>query len=314
MTNLSKSKLFKTGKILKKEEKSKSYVKQVVSINNQFIDLKIVNAMVEDNIYINIVDNYIKQSHIQKLRSKDKHLQIRIILEGKLEKLNHFTNEKRVYNKNEISVEYEKDIEESLLNKQGQHLKYILITLSEEYLNENSFFTDIYKKTFNEKLFEIDLESRFGELFSREYTSGLDKFYLKNKTMEVLVYVLDELKKKNEIKIVGLNEDDIKRVKKAETILQSCFHEKITIEQLARKVALNQSKLKKGFKEVFTKTIHEYLKEIRLEKAIEYLKTNRYSVKEVALMVGYKNQGSFSYAFSSKFACSPKEIQKNSKL
>lgn len=314
MTNLSRSKLFQTGKILKKEEQSKSFIKQVVSVSNQFIDLNIVNVKVEDNIYLNIVDNNIKQSHIQKLKSKSKQLQIRIILEGKLEKLNHSTNEKRVYNKNEISIEYEKDIEESLLNKQGEHLRYILITLSEEYLNENSFFTDIYKETFSKKLYEVDLENRFGELFSREYTSGLDKFYLKNKTMEVLVYVLDELKKKSEVKIDGLNEDDIQRVKKSETILQSSFAEKITIELLSRKVALNQSKLKKGFKELFNKTIHEYLKDIRLEKAVEYLKTNRYTVKEVASMVGYTNQGSFSYAFSSKFNCSPKDIQKNSKL
>ena len=314
MTNLSRSKLFQTGKILKKEEESKSFMKQVVSVNNQFIDLNIVNVKVEDNIYLNIVDNNIKQSHIQKLSSKNKQLQIRIILDGTLEKLNYLTNEKRVYKKNEISVEYEKDIAESLLNKQGEHLKYILITLSEEYLNENSFFADIYKETFSQKLYEIDLESKFGELFSREYTSGLDKFYLKNKTMEVLVYVLDELKKKNEIKINGLNEEDIQRVKKSETILQNSFNEKITIELLSRKVALNQSKLKKGFKEVFNKTIHEYLKDIRLEKAIEYLKTNSYSVKEVALMVGYTNQGSFSYAFSSKYNCSPKDIQKNSKL
>lgn len=313
MTNLSKSKLFKTGNVLIKEEESKSFVKQVAMINNQFIELKIVNAMVEDNIYLNIVDNNIKQSYIQKLRSKNKHLQIRIVLKGVVEKLNQVNNKKRTYNENEISVEYSQDINESLLNKEGSHIKYICITLNEEYLDENGYFRDIFKEPFFMKFYEPNIKNKFYELFNREYTSGLDKIYLKNKTTEVILYVLEQIDNKN-FKIEGLDEEDIKRVKKAEVILQNTFNEKITIELLSKKVALNQSKLKKGFKEIFHKTIHNYLKDLRLEKAVKYLKENKYSIKEVSNMVGYTNQGSFSYAFSSKYNCSPKAITKKSNL
>ena len=312
MTNLSRSKLYTTGKVLVNEEKEKSFIKQNAKINNQYIDLKITNVMVEENIYLNIVDNRIKQSHIQKLQSKNKQLQIRLILKGQLEKLDHKTNEKRVYKENEISVEYEEALEESLLNKQGEHLKYICITLNEEYLNENGYFSDIYKETFSKKFYEPHLKDRFEELFAREYSSGLDKIYLKNKTMEVILHVLEELQKTKPIKIEGLNYEDIERVKRVKDIINSSFNKKLTIVQLAKEVALNQTKLKKGFKELFNETIHEYLKEVRLKKAIEYLKEDRYSIKEVALMVGYTNQSSFSYAFSSKYNCSPKEIQKNS--
>lgn len=314
MNKLSRSEIFKTGKVLVKKEESKSFIKQIATINNQFIDLKIINAMVEDNIYLNIVDNNIKQSHIQKLRIKDKQLQIRIIIQGILEKLNHSRNEKRVYNKNEISIEYEENVEESLLNKQNQHLKYICITLDEKYLSENEFLNDIFKNHFCKKFYEPDLENRFYELFNREYTSGLDKIYLKNKTMEIILYVIDKIKKIDELNLIGLNDEDINRIKKAKIIMEESFHENITIMILAKKVALNQTKLKKGFKQLFAKTIHEYLKNLRLQKAVEYLKINKYSVKEVSLMVGYTNQGSFSYAFSNKFNCSPKVIQKKSDL
>lgn len=297
-----------------KEERSKFFIKQIATINNQFIDLKIINAMVEDNIYLNIVDNNIKLSHIQKLRSKSKQLQIRIILQGKLEKLNHSTNEKKIYNKNEISLEYEEDIEESLLNKQGQHLKYICITLDEKYLSENGFFSNMFINNFSKKLYEPDLENRFHELFNREYTSGLDKIYLKNKTMETILYVLEKVEKLEKLNLIGLDDEDVKRIKKAKMIIDESFQENITIAFLSKKVALNQTKLKKGFKQLFNKTVHEYLKNIRLEKAVEYLKINKYSVKEVSLMVGYTNQGSFSYAFSNKYNCLPKDIQKKSDL
>lgn len=94
-------------------------------------------------------------------------------------------------------------------------------------------------------------------------------------------------------------------------ILDDSFQENMTIALLSKKVALNQTKLKKGFKKLFNKTIHEYLQDLRLKKAMEYLKTNKYSVKEVSLLVGYTNQGSFSYAFSNRFQCLPRDIQKN---
>ena len=260
-------------------------------------------------IFILILLIILLNNHIFKnFEQKNKQIQIRIILNGKLEKLNHRTNEKRVYTKNEISLEYEENVEESLLNKRGQHLKYICITLDEGYINENDFFYQMFENTFSKKIYEPNLHNRFKELFDREYSSGLDKIYLKNKTMEMILYVLEEFQKKEKFTIDGFDDEDIKRVKQAQEILKNYFHEKITIPKLAKKVALNQSKLKKGFKELSGKTIHEYLKDVRLEKAVEYLKANKYSIKEVSLMVGYTNQGSFSYAFSNKFNCLPKDI------
>jgi AraC-like DNA-binding protein len=312
MANLLRTKFFDIGKVLINEVETKTFKKQVATVNNQFINLKIVNAMVEDSIYLNIVDNNIKQSYIQKLHTKNKHLQIRLVLQGKLEKLDHSTNEKKIYNKNEISLEYKENIEESLLNKQGQHIRYICVTLNEIYLNDNTFFCDMFKQNFSKKFYEPDLASKFDELFQRDYSSEIDKFYLKNKTMEIIFYVLEELEKNHIIN--GFDEEDIKRIKKARNILDNFFYEKMTIELLSKKVAINQTKLKKGFKQIYNKTIHEYLKDIRLSNAIKYLKTNRYSIKEVALMVGYTNQGSFSYAFSNKYKCSPKDVQKNSNL
>ena len=51
-----------------------------------------------------------------------------------------------------------------------------------------------------------------------------------------------------------------------------------------------------------------------IAQAEEFLKSNKYSIKEVALMSGYTNQGSFSYAFSSRYKCLPKDISKKSNL
>jgi len=313
MTNLPKSKLYEVGKVILKEERSKSFIKQVAKVNNQYINLNIVNAMIEENIYLNIVDILIKQSYIWKLKNKKEQLQIRLIIQGKLEKLDQNTNEKVIYNENEISVEYKKNIDEALLSKQGEHIKYICITLDENYLKENSYIRDIFKENFSKKFYEPNLKNLFLELFNREYSSKMDKIYLKNRTMQIIFYVFEELKK-DEIRIEMLNKDDIKRVKKAKIYIEEYFYEYITIPLLSKKVALNTTKLKKGFKELFGKTLGEFLRDYRLLKALEYLKENTYSVKEVALKCGYTNQASFSYAFSKKYGMKPKDIQKKSDL
>ncbi len=313
MTSFVSSKLYKDGRVLIKDERSESFIKQVVSVNNQYINLKVINSMIEENIYLNIVDNEIKQSYIQKLPKKNKQLQIRIILQGKLEKLDQISNKKVVYNENEISIEYKENIEESLLNRQGEHVKYICITLNESYINKNKFISDFFKKDFNKKFYEPNLKDRFIELFSREYNSGFDKIYLKNRTLEVINSIIEKVHKDRIINNL-LDDEDIKRVQKAKMIIDENFKENITIPLLSKKIALNQTKLKKVFKELFGKTVHEYLKDLRLENALEFLKSNKYSIKEVALMSGYTNQGSFSYAFSSRYKCLPKDISKKSNL
>jgi len=222
MTNLPKSKLYEVGKVILKEERSKSFIKQVAKVNNQYINLNIVNAMIEENIYLNIVDILIKQSYIWKLKNKKEQLQIRLIIQGKLEKLDQNTNEKVIYNENEISVEYKKNIDEALLSKQGEHIKYICITLDENYLKENSYIRDIFKENFSKKFYEPNLKNKFLEVFSREYSSGTDKIYLKNKVMQIIFDLLEELKK-DEIRIEMLNKDDIKRVKKAKIYIEEYF-------------------------------------------------------------------------------------------
>lgn len=314
MTNLAKSRLYEIGKVLVNEDKSKDFIKQVATISNQYLNLKVVNAMIENNIYLNIVDNEVKQSYIKKLKNKKEQFQIRFIIQGKLEKLDQKTSEKIVYNENELSIEYKKNTEESLLHKQGEHVKYICITLNEHYLKENGYLLDVLKRNFCKKLYEPDLKDKLLELFDREYTSGLDKIYLKNKTMELILFALDRVQINQSAVIEDLDNEDIKRVKKAKDYIDENFHENITIALLSKKIALNQTKLKKGFKELFSKTVHEYLKDVRLTYALKYLKENRYSVKEVALKSGYTNQGSFSYAFFGKYSTLPKDILKKTNL
>lgn len=315
MKNLSKIEIANAGIASIEKDSNKTYIKEVTKLSNSLMDLKIINTKVEENVYLNIVDCLVKEDYTYELDKGNKHLQIRVILQGEFYKIKPLSNEKNTYRENHIIIEYNQDEKKSLVNKKGQHLKYLCITLEEKYLNENPFLYDILEKSSNNNLqieiFEPQLKNRYKELFSREYSSMVDKIYLKNKTMDLIFFVIDKLENKKKT-FEYLNNEDFLRIKEVKKIIEKSFNEKLTIPLLSKEVAVNQSKLKKGFKDLFGHTIHEYLKNIRLEKAIEYLQSKKYSVKEVAIMVGYTNQGSFSYAFSQKYNCSPKDIIKNS--
>lgn len=313
MIPLSREALTNLGKFALDEDKKRSHVKEIAYIDNSITTSRIINAKIEENLYMHIFDSQIKKDHTFEVNTNQKTLKIRVVLDGEFTKVNNLTKEELNYTQNHIFIEYNNFERSTIINKKNQRIKYLCITLMEDYLNENDFLYDVLKENYNQnfiiKFFEANLKSKYEEIFTREYKSMIDKLYFKNKTMELLLFTLSKFEKK-EKHISYLNLEDIKRIHEAKKILEESYDKKITIPILSKKVAINEFKLKKGFKEIFEITIHEHLKNIRLEKSVELLLTKEYTVKEVGSMVGYTNQASFSYAFSKKFNFLPKELLK----
>ncbi len=81
-----------------------------------------------------------------------------------------------------------------------------------------------------------------------------------------------------------------------------------TIRELARKVAMNECYLKKGFKAITGKTIHEYQQELRIGKAKELLEVHKLSVTDVSVTLGYSSISHFSTAFKRVTGMKPCEL------
>lgn len=82
---------------------------------------------------------------------------------------------------------------------------------------------------------------------------------------------------------------------------------------LAKKVAINEFKLKYGFKQLFNTTVGQMILDQRMFYAKKLLETSEYSVSEVAFYTGYKYQQSFSNAFTQFFGICPKDLMKTRK-
>jgi len=92
----------------------------------------------------------------------------------------------------------------------------------------------------------------------------------------------------------------------AASYLERNLDEDHSLAGLSRKFALNEFKLKRGFRERFGITVFGYLRQCRMDRARQLLLSRRYTVLEVANAVGYANPSHFARAFRGCFGLNPK--------
>jgi len=105
-------------------------------------------------------------------------------------------------------------------------------------------------------------------------------------------------------------ESEREKIQEARLIIEQSVDQPHTIRELSRKVAMNECYLKKGFKTIVGKTIHEYQQELRVAKARELLQQQGCTVTDVANILGYSSISHFSTAFKRITGMKPCELLK----
>ena len=95
------------------------------------------------------------------------------------------------------------------------------------------------------------------------------------------------------------------RVEKAAAFVRANLAEPLTLEELGQRVGCSPFYLSRTFTEQMGMTISQYLRQVRLERAAELLRSGKFNVTQAALEVGYSSIGHFSTAFHETFGCCP---------
>ena len=138
------------------------------------------------------------------------------------------------------------------------------------------------------------LESKALELFSKQIKQYQDDMLSPGRQVMLRKYDLDKIRKAKELLIGDLIDPP-------------------TIEELSKRVGINRQKLKQGFKKVYDKTINNYLRAERMERASILLLHGK-SVRQVATEVGYSNQSHFAKRFRERYGILPKDYLKTVQL
>ncbi|MXN91665.1 substrate-binding domain-containing protein [Flavobacterium sp. Sd200] len=82
-----------------------------------------------------------------------------------------------------------------------------------------------------------------------------------------------------------------------------------SVEELAENLKVSRVQLYRKVKAILGMSISDHINNIRLERAAELLKTNDFTISEIAYTVGFSSPNYFSTAFKHKFGYSPKEYK-----
>lgn len=95
------------------------------------------------------------------------------------------------------------------------------------------------------------------------------------------------------------------RVNRTLAVLKRDLANPPSLEALSREVGCSPFYLSRTFSREMGRTIQSYLRQLRLDRAAELLRSGRYNVTETSLEVGYSSISHFSQVFHETFGCCP---------
>ena len=104
--------------------------------------------------------------------------------------------------------------------------------------------------------------------------------------------------------------EEIKAVNKAVRLILKDIKVHHLIPTIARKVNLNEYRLKYVFRQIFKTSIFQFLLTVRMEKAKELLQNTSKSMDEIAKLCGYRHLTSFITAFHKFYNYTPRTVRK----
>lgn len=211
---------------------------------------------------------------------------------------------------NHAKIDFKKDI---VYNTFDIHLPLNVLTKYEgESKIMDSFLNSIQKNSSaalakNEIKISAKIFGVMQDIKNCFYKGLTRKIYMESKIYELIAlshYNLD-----TEKEAFNLSGSDVEKIKFAAQLIRENIDNPFTIVELARKVGVNQTKLKEGFKMVFGDTVFGYLQEIRMNKARHYLSDTSLSIQEISHLSGYQNVSNFSIAFKRIFGYPPTKLR-----
>ncbi|MBD8387683.1 hybrid sensor histidine kinase/response regulator transcription factor [Dysgonomonas sp. BGC7] len=105
------------------------------------------------------------------------------------------------------------------------------------------------------------------------------------------------------------NEFNAEFIRKATSVIENNItNPTFSISDFSKEMGLSRTLLYTKFNSVTGYTPNDFMKIVRMNKAIEYFKEKKYTINEVALMVGFEEPAYFSTSFKKIYGKSPKQF------
>lgn len=178
-------------------------------------------------------------------------------------------------------------------NIETSHIPFILLsayaTVQHFVEGYESGADDYIEKPFNTRIFELLIKNRL-----------LTRQKLKEKFLKFDL---------SDVKDIPMNSADKQFIEKAIKIVEANMHDfDFNVSVFVNKMAISKSLLHLKLKGLIGMPANEFIRLIRLKKAVELFKTKDMNISEIAYEVGFSNPKYFSQCFKEQFGILPSKI------
>lgn len=131
--------------------------------------------------------------------------------------------------------------------------------------------------------YELDISMKLGEFWKM--------LYLHTDTMPV--------------SSLQQNTRNYDRIRDMLSFIEDNYASKLTLEDIADEIHLCKSECCRTFKKYMKISLWDFILQYRIEKSIDYLPDENYTVTDIAAMVGFNDSNYFSKVFHKQKGCSP---------
>ncbi len=148
------------------------------------------------------------------------------------------------------------------------------------------------------------------QILNCPFDKATRQFYFDIKVRELLYQILENSYKRK-LTDLSFTPWEIKKLHDARAILETHISTKPPlIKTLAKQVALNEFKLKAGFRQYFNSGIFEWLLERKMQHARDLVLNTNIPIKAISGMVGYPLTTNFITAFRRRFSVTPGSLRR----
>ena len=188
---------------------------------------------------------------------------------------------------------------------EGNVIVFDMGDLSQELAKKNYIFQSLVR---NDETVRALIRRMFAEMEKQD--PGY-KQLCRALVIELLVYlcrhnVAETLPDRDSAK----RKKDLERLNVVLLYIEEYYDQRITVEQLADMVCLSEDRFGHLFREEIGQPPLRYINTLRLRKALNLLKTNEYTVTEVADAVGFRDYNHFGRLFRKHYGCTPNDIKR----
>ncbi|MFV0304038.1 MAG: helix-turn-helix transcriptional regulator [Moheibacter sp.] len=155
-----------------------------------------------------------------------------------------------------------------------------------------------------------NLDHKLCEILNRVDFEKNSKLTSIRNVLQIIDYLFNRVKCREKLyeENIHLHPEDLDNLLKVNEYLDAHIHDEIRLEKLANMAGMSLSKFKRLYKQLFGTTPYQYYLANKMEKSMELIKKNIYSISEIGFLMGYSNLSQFSKAFKNHFGILPSEV------